>query len=356
MEHGIFNNQMDRRNNRMKKTLLFVLALAMALSVLTACGGNNIPGGYGSSPPYTEPSDSGVPAAGNTSTPSPNKEEATYENFIRDDTLQTKDGLSGITDELIFKTEEYARISFSIDASWGDELADDGRKLYYPAVDEQTGFIQCQFVEIPIGTVSEENAGTVLDGGINGMRDTFNNPVEMSRKHYKIGNNYAARAAFYSDIDSISDGAKLVCDAVTVIFDDGVAFLLAIFPPVEYEETYKDAIEKALSSVSINQANIPQTAPDSAPASTPGKVAWKDFLNEYETWVDNYIVLLQKYKDNPSDLSIMLEYLDMMQAIVEWSDKAENIEVGMSSNELTEYLETLTRITAKLNTAIQSME
>ena len=45
----------------------------------------------------------------------------------------------------------------------------------------------------------------------------------------------------------------------------------------------------------------------------------------------------------------MTEYLNMMQKMVEWSEKVDKLENDLSGNELIVYLETLTRIIAKLS-------
>ncbi|MGN0173998.1 MAG: DUF6591 domain-containing protein [Acutalibacteraceae bacterium] len=80
-------------------------------------------------------------------------------------------------------------------------------------------------------------------------------------------------------------------------------------------------------------------------------VDWKEFLKEYEEWVDSYIELLKKYKDNPSDMSILSEYTEQMNKVSEWSEKAEKIEADLANNpdDLKEYLDTLSRIIKKLS-------
>ena len=38
-----------------------------------------------------------------------------------------------------------------------------------------------------------------------------------------------------------------------------------------------------------------------------------DWLDDYESYIDDYIVMLKKYQSNPTDMSIMQEYQSMMQ-------------------------------------------
>ena len=83
---------------------------------------------------------------------------------------------------------------------------------------------------------------------------------------------------------------------------------------------------------------------------------WRQFLKEYEEWVDKYIVVYNKYKSNPSDLSILSDYTDMAAQLVEWSEKTENVQKELesaSSEELAEYSKELLRIAGKMTEIIK---
>lgn len=85
--------------------------------------------------------------------------------------------------------------------------------------------------------------------------------------------------------------------------------------------------------------------------SSEDNAEWKLFLNEYEEWVDKYIEISKKYKDNPADLSILSDYTDMLTELTEWTTKTENMEKeleGASTAELAEYSAELARIVAKI--------
>jgi len=78
---------------------------------------------------------------------------------------------------------------------------------------------------------------------------------------------------------------------------------------------------------------------------------WKQFLKEYEDWVDNYVEIVKKYKANPSDVSIMQDYTEMMAEMSDWSVKTAEMEEELnkaSSSELMEYSLELARIAAKI--------
>ena len=83
---------------------------------------------------------------------------------------------------------------------------------------------------------------------------------------------------------------------------------------------------------------------------------WRQFLKEYEEWVDKYIVIYNKYKSNPTDLSILSDYTDMAAQLVEWSEKTENVQKELesaSSEELAEYSKELLRIAGKMTEIIE---
>lgn len=79
---------------------------------------------------------------------------------------------------------------------------------------------------------------------------------------------------------------------------------------------------------------------------------WKQFLKDYEAWVDDYIVVLKKYKENPTDASILSDYSEMVSEMVDWSDKADEIELELEDTDAAlEYSAELLRIAGKLSEA-----
>ena len=63
-------------------------------------------------------------------------------------------------------------------------------------------------------------------------------------------------------------------------------------------------------------------------------------------------MILEKYKKNPSDLTILSDYANMMTELSEWTTKTENMEAELknaSPSELAEYSAELLRIVSKLS-------
>ncbi len=83
-------------------------------------------------------------------------------------------------------------------------------------------------------------------------------------------------------------------------------------------------------------------------SSTP---EWKQFLQDYEKWVDKYISIMEKYSKDPSDFSILADYTSMMTELVEWTEKTEQMQKELekaSPAEVTKYCAELARIALKM--------
>ncbi len=89
---------------------------------------------------------------------------------------------------------------------------------------------------------------------------------------------------------------------------------------------------------------------EEATTATPveGTSDWEQFLIDYEAWVDDYIAFLEKYNENPSDLTLLTEYGTLAADQIQWATDASELEGELSGEELTLYLETMTRINLKL--------
>ena len=88
---------------------------------------------------------------------------------------------------------------------------------------------------------------------------------------------------------------------------------------------------------------------NSDPAPTEPEAEWKQFLKDYEAWVDDYVEIFEKYKKNPADLSILYDYLDMVSEMVEWEERADEIELELEDTSAAlEYSKEILRITGKM--------
>ena len=76
----------------------------------------------------------------------------------------------------------------------------------------------------------------------------------------------------------------------------------------------------------------------------------RQFLADYEAWANSYIEMIEKYKEDPSNATILSEYTKMMQQAAEWAENADSYqsELEASPEALAEYCEMLTRIMERI--------
>jgi len=123
-----------------------------------------------------------------------------------------------------------------------------------------------------------------------------------------------------------------------------IAFILSAVMMVSFSSCTQEKAEITESQEVISVEDTIATDDEA------GTVAWKVFLVEYEEWVDKYIALAQKSKDNPTDMSVLNEYLEMVNEISDWTTKTEEItkELVNSPKASAEYSKEIARILKKL--------
>ena len=81
---------------------------------------------------------------------------------------------------------------------------------------------------------------------------------------------------------------------------------------------------------------------------------WKKFLKDYEEWVDDYIAVVKKQKENPTDMIILADYTEMLADLTEWTEKADDIEESIeNTDDALEYSKEVLRIAGKLAEAVE---
>ena len=82
---------------------------------------------------------------------------------------------------------------------------------------------------------------------------------------------------------------------------------------------------------------------------------WKQFLVDYENWMDNYIEFMKKYQKDPSNLTLLNDYVKLMDEYTVWMDKVANMQDDISNDQtaLVEYLNTINRINEKMLKALE---
>jgi hypothetical protein len=111
------------------------------------------------------------------------------------------------------------------------------------------------------------------------------------------------------------------------------------------------------SSISDSTSEIEEAATEVEEAEVATEVVVADrsnnsecdeFLEGYENFMDNYIVILKKSKADPTDMSIMTEYMSLMTEASEWTSKTPDC-TDMA------FLGKLSKIQMKMATAASGM-
>lgn len=76
---------------------------------------------------------------------------------------------------------------------------------------------------------------------------------------------------------------------------------------------------------------------------------FKETMDSYEAFYDEYCDFIKKYNENPDDLSMLTEYADMMTQLTDMNEKfAAWEDEDLNTEELNYYIEVNSRITQKL--------
>lgn len=110
------------------------------------------------------------------------------------------------------------------------------------------------------------------------------------------------------------------------------------------------------SSVPQNKKTESKTSSVAESNNDSNGYTWQQFLKDYEAWVDEYIVILKKYNENPSDLSILSDYTSMLTKLSEWAERADKMEDEIEdAGEVLEFTSEITRILAKITAATNEL-
>ena len=107
--------------------------------------------------------------------------------------------------------------------------------------------------------------------------------------------------------------------------------------------------EKVLSSKKTVETS--ELEPDESETSDSGAIDpdFKKVMDDYEAWFDHYCEVMNKYKENPSDLELLSEMTDLLSEETTMLSQMENMDQSdMNAAELAYYLEVTARIEKKL--------
>lgn len=140
-------------------------------------------------------------------------------------------------------------------------------------------------------------------------------------------------------------------------------------PNCDYDETTKapvdddeDSTDAATEPPTQESEDMPTQEPTDAPTEEPTpeqagsglRPEFKDAMEHYEAFYDEYCDFMAQYMANPYDPTLLAEYADMLAELAEmdsafeaWGDS------DLNDEELAYYLEVQTRVLQKLSSVLQ---
>ena len=87
---------------------------------------------------------------------------------------------------------------------------------------------------------------------------------------------------------------------------------------------------------------------DSPAGSSSSDASWSKALDDYERFVDEYVVFMKKYQANPNDMTMLTQYASMLEKLQEAADSIEKVQGSLSEADLASFMVRYSKITAKL--------
>ena len=130
------------------------------------------------------------------------------------------------------------------------------------------------------------------------------------------------------------------------------------FPPAQEEQEEPEAppVQEEQEAEVNEEPSEDSSASDSGDGvPTVDTIGWREWLTQYEKWVDRYVVVLEKMQKNPADTAGWLDdYTRMMVEATEWQELAEDAMSDLSGADYTEFFERWTKIIEKLSSAVET--
>lgn len=174
--------------------------------------------------------------------------------------------------------------------------------------------------------------------------DTFQDTVLLSSEDIQIAGMSGKRLKFSGMLDNLKAYFS-ICYLYNTGSEKFVAFTCLQVGNLSYD--YLSDLDKIMQS-----AKIVQIAQESNPPTSGIRPEFKEALDSYEKFFDEYVEFMEKFSASDNTLSMLAEYSDFMTKYAETLSAMEALDDGeMSKEEAAYYLEVTTRINQKLLSA-----
>ena len=117
----------------------------------------------------------------------------------------------------------------------------------------------------------------------------------------------------------------------------------------DYNNELRIQLETKKETTTTTQQVEPTTTTKAATNTTGLRSDFKQAMDSYEAFMNEYINFMKKYKANPSDMTILKDYSNYMSKYADWVNKFDKWESeDLNTEELKYYIDVQTRINKKL--------
>ena len=136
---------------------------------------------------------------------------------------------------------------------------------------------------------------------------------------------------------------------INAVFSKGKPTRTSVNPTVTHEATAKPMPTKTPEQKPDGLIpSTPEPAVEAAPASGI-RPEFKAAMDSYESFFNRYAEIMTAYANNPSDMGLMMQYLEMMSQYEEAMNAINSVnEADLTSEELAYYIQVTANIEQKL--------
>lgn len=261
-------------------------------------------------------------------------------------------------DELTNRMLSFCGIDFSF-PSYFDVQSDDSTeiyKLYYPEKKDYyaTLLFQCN----DLSTTQEDFDSIYLPSIVNSIRVDMESDAKSRNEIIEYSKSEKATIAGMSGwifTFSLKDNDKDIPSPGSLAFfynintEKVISILCGYESKDQSNHDYLGDYEKILSTAKL----FSNTSSNNTTITKTDTGGWRQFLKDYEAFVDDYIAFMKKYQANPTDMTLLSDYADMMTRVSEWSENADEFSDELNDpSELAEYAKEYVRILTKMTTSL----
>lgn len=222
-----------------------------------------------------------------------------------------------------------------------DASMDDG-PIFNATATGNSNYAVLGFAEIPVSQQEYEDGKDAVIEGFCGKNahmlastETLLAGLPAQFVSYSKINQYDVAVHSYGVVTYNPNEGKLLLIGMSVARSD------------DYTTYFQEIINNAKLLGASESTNGSSTS--AVPSLSGIRPEFKDAMDSYEAFYDEYCALMKQYSENPTDLTLLSKYSDMLSRLSDMDEKFEEWESeDMSNEELKYYLEVTNRVTSKL--------